>query len=495
MKKVKIYLSYVTFCAAFLLTSCSNDFLDVEPTDAVSEDLVASSAENLMAAINGMHRNMYRRQNDSQGQNGYGAQMISADVMGEDVILPTTGNGWFVSTLRWLHTDNESSSYVSYPWDFWYSMIRNANIIIANGAEAEGDPELINKALGEAHAYRAFGHFQLVQIFGKRYIAGETNDALGVVIRTDGNDNGAKPRATVQEVYDQVWADFLKAEELLEETSQDNNSHFSVNNVRGLMARVALVQQDYGKAASYAESAREAYSLMSRDEYKSGFNDYENGEWMWGIHVQEDQSDGFGNFMAYMSRNFSSTQIRTSPKVMNIKLYEAFPDSDVRKQLVDPTGLHEDLDLPSNFSKFEYTSQKFLAQSTSLSIGDVPFMRAAEMYLIEAEAKYQMGQEAASKLVLAELVSARDSEFTAFTTSGDAYYEEILVQRRMELWGEGFRLFDLKRLGRRLDRNDTNTSRTVINSLYIVEPDDTRWQWAIPRQELNANEEIVQNPI
>ena len=260
------------------------------------------------------------------------------------------------------------------------------------------------------------------------------------------------------------------------------------------MARVALVQQDYEKAASYAEAAREGYSLMSADDYKSGFNDYKNGEWMWGIHIQEDQSDGYGNFMAFMSRNYASTQIRTSPKVMNVLLYDAFPDSDVRKQLVDPTGLHEDLDLPSNFSKFEYTSQKFMAASTSLSIGDVPFMRAAEMYLIEAEAKYKMNQEAASKLVLAELVSARDPEFLAFTTTGEAYYEELLLQRRMELWGEGFRFFDLKRLGRKLDRTDTNTSRTVINNLYVVEPDDTRWQWAIPRQEINANEEIEPNP-
>lgn len=494
MKKVKIYLSCIAVSGLLFMGACSNDFLDVEPTDAVSEDLVASSGENLMAAINGMHRNMYKRQNDSQGQNGYTAQMINADVMGEDVILPTTGNGWFVTVLRWLHTDNESSSYVSYPWDFWYSMIKNANIVLANGEEAEGDPLLVNKALGEAHAYRAFGHFQLVQMFGKRYVAGEANDALGVVIRTDGYDNDPKPRATVQEVYDQVWEDLEKAEELLDGTTHTNNSHFSVANVRGIMARVALVQQDYEKAASYAEAAREGYSLMSADDYKSGFNDYKNGEWMWGIHIQEDQSDGYGNFMAFMSRNYASTQIRTSPKVMNVLLYDAFPDSDVRKQLVDPTGLHKDLDLPSNFSKFEYTSQKFMAASTSLSIGDVPFMRAAEMYLIEAEAKYKMNQEAASKLVLAELVSARDPEFLAFTTTGEAYYEELLLQRRMELWGEGFRFFDLKRLGRNLDRTDTNTSRTVINNLYVVEPDDTRWQWAIPRQEINANEEIEPNP-
>ena len=493
MKKIKI-LTSTLLGLSLLLSSCSDDYLDTEPTSSVSEQAAMSTADNLMAAINGMHRNMYTRQNRSQGQNGYTAQLIFSDVMGDDVIFPSTGNGWFVSAIRWLHTNNESASDISYPWLFWYSMARNANTIITYGEKASGDLELKENAIGQAYAYRAFSYFQLVQIYGKRYVAGEANANPGIVVRLDPTDIGPKARATVAEVYEQIWKDLDKAEELLEGKDQANVSHFSVNNVRGLKARVALVQQNYAKAAEYAALARTPFKLMSREEYMEGFNNYNNPEWMWGIKIVSDQTDYFGNFHAYMSRNYSSTQIRLAPKVMNVNLYNAFPNSDVRKELVDTTGEHASLKLPRNFSRHPYTSQKFLAQSFSISLGDVPFMRAAEMYLIEAEAKYKLGNEDGSKLILKQLIQARDNEFSDFTKTGEEYYEEILLNRRIELWGEGFRFFDLKRLGLPLNRKDANQNTTVINNLYTIEPNDPRWQWLIPRQEINSNPLIEQNP-
>ena len=121
-------------------------------------------------------------------------------------------------------------------------------------------------------------------------------------------------------------------------------------------------------------------------------------------------------------------------------------------------------------------------------------MRAAEMYLIEAEALYKQGKEAESKTVLTTLVKARDTSFTNFTTSGDAYYQQILLNRRIELWGEGFRFFDLKRLNQKLDRTGANHNATVINNVYTIEANSNKWEWLIPQDEINANPLCVQNP-
>ena len=74
------------------------------------------------------------------------------------------------------------------------------------------------------------------------------------------------------------------------------------------MARVALTQGNYAAAANYAKDARAGYSLMDNAAYKSGFNSAANIEWMWATIMVPDQSDGFGNFSAYMSRNYSSTR-------------------------------------------------------------------------------------------------------------------------------------------------------------------------------------------
>lgn len=494
--KIKNLLYTGLISSTLLLgTSCSEDFTDTRPTSDVSEADLFSSAENLMVAINGMHRNMYVRQNGSQGNNGYTAQMIINDAMGEDLVFAATGPNWFVSEIRWNHTNNDNSTTTSYPWNFWYSMIKNANMVIQLGAPLDGDAELKASAIGQAHAYRAFGLFQLVQTYSKAYNESSAASDLGVVIRTDPYDNNPKARSSVKETYDQIWADLNAAEEMLDGIDMYNKSHISVETVKGMMARVALVQKNYTVAAEKAREAREGFNLMSNAAYKTGFNDYNNSEWMWGISIISDQTDYFGNFHAYMSRNFNSSQIRSAPKKMNEKLFRAFPNNDVRKQVVDSTGLHTNLGLPSNYSKFPFTSQKFLAQAISSPLGDVPFMRSAEMYLIEAEALYYT-DEAASKAVLEELIRNRrnDNAFTV-ATSGPQYLEEILLNRRIELWGEGFRFHDLKRLGLGLNRTDTGQVTAVVSQTIIIPPTDNRWQWLIPRQEINSNSLLVQNPI
>jgi len=496
MKKIKIAFSTLAVVSMLLTTtSCNDEYLNTIPTDAVGSTTIFGSAESLMTSINGMVRTMYTRQNSSQGQNGYTSQMIISDVMGEDVIFPANGNGWFVSELRWISQANDASGTVSYPWTYWAGIIKNSNNIITYGVDAKGDQDLKNKAIGQAYAFRAFGNFQLVQLYGKRYQKGTDNSDLGVVLRTDPTDVLPKARATVAETYAQIWADLDNAEQLLTGKTKTNNSEFALDNVLGLKARVALVQQDYEKAAQYAALARKGKRLMTTAEYLQGFNDYKNPEWMWGITIVADQSDFFGNFMAYMSRNYNSTQIRTAPKVMNKVLFDAFPSTDVRTQVVKPDGEHPELGLASSYLKFDYTSEKFLTanRDNNTSLGDVVFMRASEMYLIEAEAKYFLGDEAGSKAVLGELVAARNPEFTGFTTSGSQYLEEILLNRRIELWGEGFRFFDLKRLNQGLDRNGTNAVESVIQT-YTVPAGSNKWQWLIPRGEINSNPLCVQNP-
>jgi len=499
--KLKNIIYTSSLAASMLLaTACSDEFLDIKPTGDVSELDVFTAASNLETAINGMHRNMYVRQNASQGNNGYTAQMIIYDVMGEDLIFPSTGNGWFVSELRWLHTDNDNAAANSYIWNFWYSMIKNANNIIVKGAPiltANASEENIkNRAIAQAYAYRAFGLFQLVQTFGKTYNPATAGSDLGVIIRLDPDDNSAKARATVQEVYDQINADLAEANTLMGNLAVANNSNISGRVIKGLEARVALVQKNYSVAATKANEARTGKNLMTNDQYTAGFNDYTNPEWMWGIRIIADQSDFFGNFMAYMSRNYSSGQIRACPKVMNSTLYNSLSANDVRKTVVDATGAHTGLGLPTSFTRVGFTSQKFLAESQSVALGDVPFMRAAEMYLIEAEAKYNLGDEAGSISVLQELLDNRTSNTYTITTTGQAYYDELLQNRRAELWGEGFRFFDLKRLQQPLNRNAPNVVSSVLSGgVTTLQPTDARWQWLIPRQEINANPELVQNPF
>jgi hypothetical protein len=92
---------------------------------------------------------------------------------------------------------------------------------------------------------------------------------------------------------------------------------------------------------------------MSQSSYRAGFSIGSQFRVYVGKSIVPDQTDTFGNFGAFMSRNFSSNAIRSNPRSISSLLYNKISGSDVRKSLWDPSGTHLSL-AASNFRKFPY---------------------------------------------------------------------------------------------------------------------------------------------
>jgi hypothetical protein len=267
---------------------------------------------------------------------------------------------------------------------------------------------------------------------------------------------------------------------------------------RAIKARVALTKQDYVTAATYAKQVIDAggSSLMTNAQYQEGFNNLSNPEWIWGAYVQDDQGDTFGSFHGQISWDGNTTYIRGTPKRINSALYDQINTTDVRKKMWEPTPTATNFPLPlSTYVRQPYMSRKFKTRNTP-TIGDVPYIRLAEMYLVLAEAYAKTpGKEGDARTALFTLAKNRDASYTLSTNSGQALINEILFQRRVELWGEGFRFFDLKRLNQSLDRSVVpNYVSASVGGVMQVSAEDNRWQWAIPIAEIQANPNTTQNP-
>lgn len=91
-------------------------------------------------------------------------------------------------------------------------------------------------------------------------------------------------------------------------------------------------------------------------------------------------------------------------------------------------------------------------------------MRISEMYLTAAEAFARSNQDAKAKEYLQALLKERDPEYKDLGNTGAKLADEIMTHRRIELWGEGFRWFDLKRLGLPLDRTGSNLTLLSVAS-------------------------------
>ncbi len=475
--------------AILFLSACSKDFLETKPTTQVDAGSAVTTVENAKASLNGIHRSMFMRYND-QGTFGQGTIMINADVLGEDYVFSGQSNGWFLTGYRWIdHRNANGGAY--FPYQFYYRIISNANVIINGIDKTVGLPADKNNILGQALAYRGWAYFNLVQLYGKRFVKGAANDGLGVPLILT-NTTEPQARATVAQVYTQINKDLNTAAGILTNTRPDK-SNLNLSVVLGIQARVALTQQEWATAASKAAAARAGYTLMSTAaQFADGSSTWTNPEWMWGSSQIDDQTEYFTAYLAYISYNFNSTNIRTNPKLISRSLYNTMDANDLRRALwvVAPTTANSVT--PPGGSRVAYMNQKFKAKSDANSVGDMPYMRAAEMFLIEAEALARNNDETGSKTVFTTFMRTRVPNYTTSTATGAAYLTEIMNSRRVELWGEGFRFFDLKRLNLPLDRNGSNHN-TALAVAMTVAAGDNAWQWVIPQAEINANPLMKQN--
>lgn len=477
------------------MTGCKNDFLEKVPMTVVSPETVFATTDNAYAAINGLHRRLYSQWFSSQAMGGISGNMISLDALGEDMVMTAQGNGWFIGDYRWLSHRAENNVILRNNYGFFYSFIGNANQIIVSIDGAEGPDADKNFLKAQALTYRAWAYFNLVQMFGKRYNAGGDNSSMGMSLVTEPNDKPVA-RSSVADTYALINSDLEEAISLFANAvERPHKSHLNVNVAKGVRARVALTQENFPLAAQMAREARQGYALMDNEMYMAGFSDLGNREWIWGIEHREDQPTYFYSFFAYLG-NFSSTNTRGNPKAISSLLYDEISDTDVRKRLWDPTGAEVGFPIAANGVRFPYMNRKFLLDNPGNSNGDLAIMRSGEMYLIEAEAlARQGGQDAAAADVLYEFAVNRDSEYTRSANTGQALVDEILIQRRVELWGEGFRYYDLKRLNLPLDRRGANHIGSLA-VVFQVPAGDITWEFLIPRAELDYTLGVVkQNPL
>ena len=499
MKKTFLYLTFSI--AIVLLSSCEKEFLDTKPTDSYSDKVVLSSTTNAISAINGMHRMMYGQSGNyytAYGQDKCGQQSMNivCDVLGDDVVFPNSTNSYYRGLYQYLDSRNETAAWPRYVYTFYYMLIANANMLISNVDKMTGPDNEKSMIKGEALTYRGWAHFMLVQFYAKRYnAAAKPNSQLGVPIMTKNTTEGL-PRATVEEVYAQIVKDLDDAIVAFGTAkARPNKSHLNINVAKGIRARVALVMQDWANAVKFASEARAGFTLMTNAQYTAGFNDITNPEWMWGSQVIADQTNYFYGYFAFQSANGNSTVIRQTPKTINADLYNLIPVTDVRKKCWDPTGTS--IPAPAGGLKAKYGILKFLTTTPTATsfLGDPVYMRTAEMYLIEAEANARSGQDAAAQTALYTLAVNRDPSYVKSTKTGTALISEIMIQRRWELWGEGFRFFDLKRTNSSMDRACANFQQSVA-MVQTIAAGDKSWEWLLPKAEFEANKNLgEQNPL
>ena len=476
----------VIFVLSLILNSCSEDYLESAPTNQIPGQSVFQTVEGAQTVIDGVLRDMRSQHGAANMHDQFGVKAVdlAVDLMGEDIAVEKFH--WFGADYR-FENRSATSFRTGYVWALFYRIIYNVNEVVNHIGDASSESESLRKNLkAQALTLRAYSYFNLIQLFQHTYKGNETEP--GVPVYTEATTEG-NPRSTVRQVYEQITSDLQEAIRLFEESnlSQRHISNPAVNIARGLRARVALVMEDWQIAAEMASGARQGYNVMSASQFSTGFDNYTQQNWMWGLEVNSEQSTTYASWFSHMDWTIGGyCGFGFSPKSFSLKLFQQMDDDDIRKKLIDASSIETGRLIPKKFS----------AGGDKEFNADLVMMRPEEMLLIEAEARARMNDETSARALLKQLRDRRFENPVTVNFSGSELLNEILLERRFELWGEGFRGFDIKRLKTGVDRNNSNHNPLVARTMSLPAGSD-RLIYQIPQAEIDANPNIGtadQNP-
>ncbi len=450
--KIIIALCFVS------LTSCSDDFVDVESQDINSENYFNSEEDYQNALIGAYDLLQASYLNVLIGEiasnNTLAGGESATDVVGIQQVDDM------------IHTpDNQQLRDI---WSWMYAGVNRANYIM----EFQDKTDFANKSnvIGQTRFLRAYYYFELVKWFG--------DVPLSVDKRIFFGDQTEIDRTPKEEVYAQIEQDLIFAADNLPYTQVDEG-RVTKGAAQALLGKAYLYQGKYDQAALILDELinNGPHDLM--DDFSLVFeNDNENTEEsVFEVQYSDLEGAGFGclqcsegNVAVGFSgpRNFNGPLFESgfSFNVPTQETYDAFDDDDIRRDfsiLNIEAFAEENADYNNGAGVswtegFEHTgffNRKYIPRQGDSNIGDQNLtnpnnyrsIRFADVLLMAAEAhNLGDGNDGLARTYLNRVRFRANLE--DITVGGNALTEAIYLERRLELVGEGHHFFDLVRTNR-----------------------------------------------
>ncbi|UZT98880.1 RagB/SusD family nutrient uptake outer membrane protein [Chryseobacterium fluminis] len=437
--------------AAFLILgavnqSCSDEFIDVSPTEAIPEsnldiyntnDGATSFVTAIYAKFLDWNMSTFAWigvtsivSDDADKGSSPGDSGSDKDILDALNFTPSTPSfkELFASNYQGINRVNQALKYIP--------------------QLDKADPELRKRLIGEAKFLRAFMYFTLVKSFGGvplvDHVPVSGNEADRVMTLT---------RKSKEEIYAFIEQDLKDAIEALPNKSVytgNNVGRASLGAAHALLAKVYLYQKKWQLAVDECNLVT-GYSLTPnfQDIYKvSGEN---NAESIFEINGSGDTAGRAIQQYSQVQGARGTTGWGWGFATPTQGLYDAYSATDTRR---DATIIHRSMTLydgyfvgPNVENKFynykAYSSNYRDQASTDVNIR---YLRYAEILLIKAEAMNELGQTSAAIPFLNQVRNRAGIGDTPGVSQADVR-ADIWKQRRLELAFEHDRWFDLVRTG------------------------------------------------
>jgi hypothetical protein len=471
--------------------SCDKDFLEdpalngtASLTSAQFEQAAAVDPEVTGALMAGVYSLTFTTGSGGTGGHddfGQKAYDVFGDMLSGDVALSQSVYGWYRASITELQAPQDFTYGDNRQvWRYYYRIIRGCNEVIdgLGGTDATPENEENKYIMGQAKALRAHSYFYLTQYYQKEYVASE---AILPIYTSAIDPNG--PKVSALEIYDLMESDLTDAISLLNGFSRANKTQIDQSVAKAIYSYVLGARgENYTKAYNMAVAAiTGGYTLMSSSEITGGFNNVATPGWMWGVDLNDEIGLGLVSWWGQMDYYSYSYAAFGDYKAMDQSLFDAIPADDARKgQFYNNSAAGQHL-LP--LYKF-YDADRVRYGSGRIVKADYVYMRVAEMHLLAAEYAAASNNDASARTYLKNVVSKRTPDASYIDgLSGQALKNEVYLQTRIELWGEGKSYLALKRNKATVNRGDNHLSFVGVGIPY----NDERLTFEIPEGEIQFN--------
>lgn len=459
-------LLYILCAAA--ITACSA--LDQNPSTSTTTDTAITTVGDLANAVNGAYYIATYGTMLTMGSE----LAIYADLVGPDSYQPAS-SGQNASKIA-AFTLTPADTYAAYGYP--YMALANVNNAIEQAAKLE-DQEGAAPYVAELYAMRGLFHFHLATFFAPIPTSGSTN-ALGIVLADKVFDiSYVGERASLDATYKQITDDLTAAIETGLNKGK-KTGHLNYWAALALRARAYLYWGKYAEALADAKEVitKSPYSLYTIENYESAWSQEGTDEVLM-EYIQTDTYNAQRYAPGYYTSPNGYSEYGVSQEFFNLLTADA---NDVRSKMVADysTAPEGATNYNTGYYPLKYPGKS--GASSPMYTNNIKVIRLSEVYLIAAEAALKVPTEASN--AAGYINDLRKQRITGYTDAASVTIDEILDERRKELFAEGHIAFDYWRNG-----------KNVVKGSLTTAPTDTKTVLPIPKEEIDlAKGKLKQNP-
>ncbi len=490
MKKKLIYAMMLT---SALFVGCNDEFLEGEQTNVLTAEGISEYSGDYPELLDGSLNGITSLIIEPFGITGsrhfdFGQKMVDiwTDMVSGDMALSGSAYGWYNDAANLIFTIDYTQEENDITWKYYYRIISIANNVIASsgGNDAEPEAEEAKRILGQAKIYRAYAYFYLLQLYQGAY------DPNQEVLPFFNGDVYSLEKVAAGDIYAQVVNDLTDAIGLLENYTRTLKSQVDKTVAQGFLAYTYAAMGNFPEAKIQADNViASGYPMTTAGQLAfpgagSGFNDINTASWIWGYDLVEDLGHQLIDWWGQIDCFTYSYAWAGDHKSIDDLLYSQIPDGDVRKTQFG-TGTAALQPINKFFDPARTIGGQYIITT------DLIHMRSEEFYLLSAESAARSSNEPAAKAMMIDFLTSRvgaaEASATITPLSGQALLDEIYLQTRIELWGEGKSYFAMKRNQATVTRGSNHVYRA--NESFAYDSDEMTFQ--IPQSEIDNNPSIT----